>query len=232
VTGGRETRGDTDRPLDRGDLIPLLTGKTETRQRPIGFWSYPQGGIPVRAKQSMEELHAAQSEGREPEDPAKLFADAGQITERASVERFPGHAAWIDGNWKLHRVERQQTRGPKGELYDLAADPTERRDLVTNRGRTSLRDDDGTRPLVEVSRTESQRRRLRHRAVTPVAADHQSSSVSVIRRRSITEPPGISRARSTSSASPASSVISPSWSGRNSFICDSAGGRASVSWFV
>lgn len=59
-----------------------------------------------------------------------------------------------------------------------------------------------------------------------------STSVSVTRRTSITDLPGISTARSVSGPAPFSSRTVPSFSGRNSFIWLSAGGRGSVSWFV
>lgn len=56
-----------------------------------------------------------------------------------------------------------------------------------------------------------------------------STNVSVIRRTSITDSPGMSSARSTRSPRPLFSEISPRSSVRNSFICDSAGGRGRVS---
>ena len=56
--------------------------------------------------------------------------------------------------------------------------------------------------------------------------------VSVTRRTSMTERLGISSARRTSVPRPAGSRITPSRSGRNSFIRDSPGGRGSVSWLA
>jgi arylsulfatase A-like enzyme len=42
---------------------------------------------------------------------------------------FPGHAAWIHGQWKLHRIENN--RGAvQWELYNLTADPGEQNDLM------------------------------------------------------------------------------------------------------
>ena len=44
------------------------------------------------------------------------------------TDQFPGHAAWIDGDWKLHRIEA------KGkitwELYNLATDPAEENNVL------------------------------------------------------------------------------------------------------
>ncbi len=50
-----------------------------------------------------------------------------------SAEKFPGHAALIDGDWKLHRIEGQ---GGKltWELYNLQLDPAETKDQVDEQG--------------------------------------------------------------------------------------------------
>lgn len=117
-------------PLDGVSLVPLLEGKTDARSKPIGFWNYPQGGIGVPAKKWMEELLAEQRAGREPMDPARLYLDAGKIREPKPLDRFPGHAAWLDGSWKLHRIEDRKTDKVTWELYDLSRDPKEATDLL------------------------------------------------------------------------------------------------------
>ncbi len=117
-------------PLDGLSLVPLLDGTMKERPRPIGFWNYPAGGVSVPARQWMEELHADQRAGREPADPARLFADAGKIAKQHPPDRFPGHAAWLNGAWKLHRIEDRKTAAVTWELYDLSADPKEGRDLL------------------------------------------------------------------------------------------------------
>jgi arylsulfatase A-like enzyme len=119
-------------PLDGVSLVPLLDGKANARSKPIGFWNYPLGGIGMPAKQWMQELHAAQKAGTEPNDPARIFPDAGKITSKVPLDRFPGHAAWLDGAWKLHRIEDRQSNQVSWELYDLAADPKESRNLFTS----------------------------------------------------------------------------------------------------
>lgn len=118
------------RPLDGISLVPLLDGKLEQRPRPIGFWNYPLGGIGVPAKQWMQELLAAQRDGREPDDAARLYSEAGKIRDQKPLDRFPGHAAWLDGSWKLHRIEDRKTNEVSWELYDLAADAKESHNLL------------------------------------------------------------------------------------------------------
>ncbi len=45
------------------------------------------------------------------------------------MDTFPGHAAWLDWPWKLHRIE-----GKKGDveyqLYSLLDDPMEENNLL------------------------------------------------------------------------------------------------------
>jgi arylsulfatase A-like enzyme len=123
-------RVDRQPPLDGVSLAPLLDGKAESRAKPIGFWDHPTPGVATPSKPWMDELLADQKAGREPSDPRKLFADAGAITTEHPTDRFPGHAAWLDGSWKLHRIEAPKAAGVRWELYDLSADPTESRDRL------------------------------------------------------------------------------------------------------
>jgi arylsulfatase A-like enzyme len=117
------------RPLDGVSLVPLLEGKTKERTKPIGFWNHTAGGKGVPAKQWMEELYAAQKERKEPNDPARLYTDAGTIKVKHPLDAFPGHAAWVDGSWKLHRIEDKSGK-VKWELYDLSKDAKESTDLA------------------------------------------------------------------------------------------------------
>ena len=117
-------------PLDGVSLVPLLDGKMNDRPRPMGFWDYPAPGLLMPSKQWMEELYADQQAGREPADPVRLFADAGRIKAKVPLDKFPGHSAWLDGAWKLHRIENKQNHTVKWELYNLAADPKEASDLA------------------------------------------------------------------------------------------------------
>ena len=124
------TKADHQPPLDGISLVPILDGKAESRSKPIGFWDHPTAGVGTPSKPWMEELLAEQKAGREPTDPKKLFADAGKLDRQYPADRFPGHAAWLDGSWKLHRIERPKADGVRWELYNLAADPKESRDLL------------------------------------------------------------------------------------------------------
>jgi len=116
-------------PLDGISLVPLFDGKMKARPKPMGFWNHTIGGIGVPSAKWMAELLEAQKVGSETGDIARLRLDAGEIAEQYPEDTFPGHAAWLDWPWKLHRIH-----GKKGnlklELYNLADDSREQKDLL------------------------------------------------------------------------------------------------------
>ena len=115
-------------PLDGISLVPLLDGRMSSRPKPLGFWDYPIGGIRTPSREFMPELLAAQKKGNEVGDKSRLRLNAGKLTKQYPQDMFPGHAAWLDWPWKLHRIETR--KGVKFELYNLAEDPEERNDLA------------------------------------------------------------------------------------------------------
>ena len=117
-------------PLDGVSLLPLIEGKMRKRARPMGFWDHPEKGIGTPSHQWMTELLAAQEAGREPEDTWKLRLDAGEIKKRYSETELPGHSAWIDGDWKLHRIADATGGKVKFELYNLREDREEKNDVI------------------------------------------------------------------------------------------------------
>lgn len=115
-------------PLDGISLVPLLDGKMESRPTPMGFWDYPAGGVRTPSDQWMAELLEAQKADKEP-DPPRLDLDAGEIKRQYPEDSFPGHSAWLDWPWKLHRIEGKAA-AVRLELYNLADDPNEKNDLA------------------------------------------------------------------------------------------------------
>ena len=115
-------------PLDGISLVTLLEGRMKSRPKPMGFWDHPTGGISTPSKKWMASLHEAQQAGKRVDDPSRLRLDAGKITKQYPEDSFPGHSAWLDWPWKLHRIEK---KGPiKFELYNLADDPQECNDCA------------------------------------------------------------------------------------------------------
>ncbi len=118
-------------PLDGISLKPLIEGRMDRRGKPMGFWDYPVGGISTPSEAWMAEVLAAQRAGHEPDNPARLKLDAGKFTKTYSADNPPGHAAWIDGDWKLHRIAGKNGAA-RFELYNLDADPQEKQDVAAD----------------------------------------------------------------------------------------------------
>lgn len=117
------------RNLDGISLVPYLTRSTRLRKAPIGFWDYPAKGISTPSAKWMSELFEAQKNGGDLEPDIQSQNSALLPNPKYSDGTFPGHAAWIDGDLKLHRIENQKGQ-VKWELYHLKSDPAESRDLM------------------------------------------------------------------------------------------------------
>ncbi len=115
------------RPLDGISLVPVIDQKMRARPAPMGFWDHPTGGVKTPSAAWMGDLLKAQKEGKETVDQSRLRLNAGKIAGKHPEDRFPGHAAWLDWPWKLHRIQAS-SGAPRFELYDLSADPNEERD--------------------------------------------------------------------------------------------------------
>jgi arylsulfatase A-like enzyme len=119
-------------PLDGVSLVPLMEGEVKARPRPIGFWSYPASGIATPSAKWMAELLDVQKISKDAVIASRLYTDAGDISKQYPEDSFPGHAAWLDWPWKLHRI--QDGDKVKMELYDLSKDPDEKSDVVADNG--------------------------------------------------------------------------------------------------
>jgi len=116
--------------LDGESLRPLLMGEKTARSKPLGFWVYPAAGRPVRSHEILAALRREQ-EGEPPAAASATKPDAVNARQTQYPEdEFPGHAAWIDGRFKLHRIP-EKSGDVRFALYDLANDAAEKTDLVT-----------------------------------------------------------------------------------------------------
>ena len=77
----------------------------------------------------MRQLLDAQAAGKPPPR-SHLQAGTGKVDPNKpySETALPGHAAWLDWPWKLHRKTYKGRAGY--ELYDLAKDPGEKKNLA------------------------------------------------------------------------------------------------------
>jgi arylsulfatase A-like enzyme len=122
-------------PLDGVSLRGVLEGTSETRGTPVGFWQFEAGGVPTPSREWMPLMLEVQKEGRERDlPPGHVLMDAGSLENRYDETHLTGHAAWLDGDWKLHRLSGEDD-GPRHELYRLADDPGEQTDLASEHPR-------------------------------------------------------------------------------------------------
>jgi len=118
-------------PLDGISLLPLFKRTMKARYKPLGFWVYPEPGKPVKSTQILEELAKEQAGGAPSTTPKE---DPGKITRQYPEDVLPGHAAWLDNDYKLHRI--LDKRGQVSyALFDLAKDPHEKKDLAASEPR-------------------------------------------------------------------------------------------------
>jgi arylsulfatase A-like enzyme len=116
-------------PLDGISLLPELSDPMASRGKPMGFWDYPSPGIRTPSAELMGELLEAQNAGKEITGSEALRSDAADTSKQYSLAEFPGHAAWLDWPWKLHRIEKEGEAQARMELYQLETDPRESKDL-------------------------------------------------------------------------------------------------------
>ena len=100
----------------------------------------PRQAHPARAKEQGTETYWAGThrllaagenvEGATLDEVTKIMqteAYAKQAADPEHPQHFPGHAAWIDQDWKLHRIEGRRDGKVRWELYNLEADPAKKR---------------------------------------------------------------------------------------------------------
>jgi len=114
--------------LDGVSLVPLIETGQQSRNRPMGFWRYPTPGIRTPSAEWMSELLTAQRSGDDLAPNAESLRAAELPAPAFSDSQFPGHVAWIDGDWKLHRIFNKQGE-LSWELYNLLVDPAEKNDV-------------------------------------------------------------------------------------------------------
>ncbi|MFP4172169.1 MAG: sulfatase-like hydrolase/transferase [Candidatus Hydrogenedentota bacterium] len=115
------------RPLDGISLVPLLEGRMDERPEPMGFWNYPASGQPMRSGAIVQEIKRARETGEEPDAPRGLLRAPDD--DWSEAEERPGHAAWMDGPYKLHRIPNREPEN-RYELYNLVEDPAEEHNII------------------------------------------------------------------------------------------------------
>ncbi|MDA0588809.1 MAG: sulfatase-like hydrolase/transferase [Planctomycetota bacterium] len=111
--------------LDGQSLLPLIRGGgDEPRRKPLGFWVYPAKGRSMQAGRMLAEQRDNPKPWHEVEpDPSQ--------TGGYSTENLPGPSAWLDGDFKLHRIPATNGEA-KFTLFNLKSDPAEKKDLASD----------------------------------------------------------------------------------------------------
>lgn len=117
-------------PLDGTSLMPLINGSMDKRSKAMGFWHTSTKGVGTPSKEWMEDLLVLQTSGKTDDTPLRLRLDAGDINKQHTIDDLGGHAAWIDGDWKLHRIADPKGHRVQFELYNLAKDKFEENDVI------------------------------------------------------------------------------------------------------
>jgi arylsulfatase A-like enzyme len=115
--------------LDGESLVPLLENRTKERSRPLGFWEAGIAGFGTPSDRILAGIAEKQRVGQAVTDAAALGLPPAPLEWKAGEGVFPGHAAWLDRGWKLHRIEGKQNRQVRWELYNLSDDPKEASNL-------------------------------------------------------------------------------------------------------
>ena len=111
-------------PLDGIDISDMITGKSEKRTRPMGFWHPFQKGQATWSDRIQKAIMEKQQDGSpRPHDEQRIRKDVDEFPQFAE-DTTNGHAAWNNWPWKLHRIN-----GKNYELYNLIDDPMETNDL-------------------------------------------------------------------------------------------------------
>jgi arylsulfatase A-like enzyme len=112
--------------LDGLDLKKIITGRQA--QRPaMGFWHLHSNGQSTWNDRIIKSLMEAQQQGLPNPHPERLLKNVEEFPEFERGD-YPGHAAWNDWPWKIHRI--QKTDQLTIELYHLVDDPMEVNDLA------------------------------------------------------------------------------------------------------
>ncbi len=114
-------------PLDGVDLSKALIGARQPRP-PMGFWHGHTDGESTWSDRIIRALMEAQQAGKPDPYPERLLENVRQFP-RFGADALRGHAAWNDWPWKLHRIQKG-AGAPTIELYNLAEDPMETRNLA------------------------------------------------------------------------------------------------------
>ena len=114
--------------LDGRSILPLIRDEEFADRQEYGFWDYPIGGRGMRAGAMLAAQKAEADAGQQ--KPWHEVEPDPSVVGGYSEDKLPGPSAWLDGNFKLHRIPSKSGNGPvKYQLFDLSSDAEEKKDL-------------------------------------------------------------------------------------------------------
>jgi arylsulfatase A-like enzyme len=116
--------------LDGESIASLLRDAPTEREHGIGFWVFDAAGNPAKSGELLVQMRDEQLGNIEVTGPIELTPECRmEVTFDLGDRR--GHAAWMEGDWKLHRITPNEGE-PRFELYHLGDDPTESNNVVSD----------------------------------------------------------------------------------------------------
>jgi len=128
---------DTQPVLDGESLAPLLRGERQVRKNPLGFWVAPSKGRGMKSTDLLR-AYAQELAGEKVANPYTKDENAAEIAGNYPHENPPGHAAIMEGVYKLHRIPKKNG-DPNYQLFNIAADPAEKKDLLAEQPQVAAR---------------------------------------------------------------------------------------------
>jgi arylsulfatase A-like enzyme len=118
-------------PVQDGiSLASLVEGDVDLRPSPLGFWN---ANIPGQFTNPVGPVSKVfpKLENWSDKKIRRITKRVEKVPRQYFPEGvYPGHSAWISGDWKLHRFSMMEGQKVKWELFNLTTDPREKHDVA------------------------------------------------------------------------------------------------------
>jgi len=118
-------------PVQDGiSLASLVEGDVDLRPSPLGFWNANIPGQFTNPAGPVSKVFP-KLENWSDKKIRRITKRVEKVPRQYFPEGvYPGHSAWISGDWKLHRFSMMAGQKVKWELFNLTTDPREKHDVV------------------------------------------------------------------------------------------------------
>ena len=115
--------------LDGESLLPVFDGKAATRTKPMGFWDAGIAGFGTPSDRILSGIAQKQASGEPVTEKPALGLPPAPLEWPHPAGIFPGHAVWQHEGWKLHRIADKAGSNVRWQLFHLANDDRETKEL-------------------------------------------------------------------------------------------------------